>query len=104
MIQLEFGIWIIIWQQTLCTGMNEPRAFTYLKFKRFGDLTNKVICFIYLFIWRRNIYSEELLKIIHIDQDLEYIKDVDAMSKMDTDQKESTNTVYDQRNGVRCIR
>ena len=60
--------------------------------------------FIYLFIWRRNIYSEELLKIIHIDQDLEYIKDVDAMSKMDTDQKESTNTVYDQRNGVRCIR
>ena len=84
--------------------MNEPRAFTYWKFKRFGDLTNKVICFIYLFIWRRNIYSEELLKIIHIDQDLEYIKDVDAMSKMDTDQKESTNTVYDQRNGVRCIR
>ena len=59
---------------------------------------------LYLFIWRRNIYSEELLKIIHIDQDLEYIKDVDAMSKMDTDQKESTNTVYDQRNGVRCIR
>ena len=84
--------------------MNELRAFTYWKFKRFGDLTNKVICFIYLFIWRRNIYSEELLKIIHIDQDLEYIKDVDAMSKMDTDQKESTNTVYDQRNGVRCIR
>ena len=84
--------------------MNEPRAFTYWKFKRFGDLTNKVICFIDLFIWRRNIYSEELLKIIHIDQDLEYIKDVDAMSKMDTDQKESTNTVYDQRNGVRCIR
>ena len=32
------------------------------------------------------------------------MKDVDAMSKMDTDQKESTNTVYDQRNGVRCIR
>jgi WD40 repeat protein len=55
-------------------------------------------------LYRRNIYSEELLKIIHIDQDLEYIKDVDAMSKMDTDQKESTNTVYDQRNGVRCIR
>ena len=84
--------------------MNEPRAFTYWKFKKFGDLTNRMICFIYLFIWRRNIYSEELLKIIHIDQDLEYIKDVDAMSKMDTDQKESTNTVYDQRNGVRCIR
>ena len=104
MIQLEFGIWIIIWQQTLCTGMNEPRAFTYWKFKKFGDLTNRMICVIYLFIWRRNIYSEELLKIIHIDQDLEYIKDVDAMSKMDTDQKESTNTVYDQRNGVRCIR
>ena len=84
--------------------MNEPRAFTYWKFKKFGDLTNRMICFIYLFIWRRNIYSEELLKIIHIDQDLEYIKDVDAMSKMDTDQKESTSTVYDQRNGVRCIR
>ena len=83
--------------------MNEPRAFTYWKFKKFGDLTNRMICF-YLFIWRRNIYSEELLKIIHIDQDLEYIKDVDAMSKMDTDQKESSNTVYDQRNGVRCIR
>ena len=66
--------------------------------------SNKQNDMLYLFIWRRNIYSEELLKIIHIDQDLEYIKDVDAMSKMDTDQKESTNTVYDQRNGVRCIR
>ena len=41
---------------------------------------------------------------IYIDQELEFMKDVDAMSKMDTDQKESTNTVYDQRNGVRCIR
>ena len=41
---------------------------------------------------------------IYIDQDLEFIKDVDAMSKMDTDQKESNSTVYDQRNGVRCIR
>ena len=41
---------------------------------------------------------------IYIDQDMEFMKDVDAMSKMDTDQKESTNTVYDQRNGVRCIR
>ena len=56
------------------------------------------------FYCRRNIYSEELLKMIYIDQDLEFMKDVDAMSKMDTDQKESTNTVYDQRNGVRCIR
>ena len=55
-------------------------------------------------LYRRNIYSEELLKMIYIDQDLEFMKDTDAMSKMDTDQKESTNTVYDQRNGVRCIR
>ena len=45
-----------------------------------------------------------MLKMIYIDQELEFIKDVDAMSKMDTDQKESSNTVYDQRNGVRCIR
>lgn len=41
---------------------------------------------------------------IYIDQELEFMKDVDAMSKRDTDQKEATNTVYDQRNGVRCIR
>ncbi len=41
---------------------------------------------------------------IYIDQELEFMKDIDAMSKMDTDQKESNNTVYDQRNGVRCIR
>ena len=60
--------------------------------------------FLLFFIYRRNIYSEELLKMIYIDQELEFMKDVDAMSKMDTDQKESTNTVYDQRNGVRCIR
>ena len=54
--------------------------------------------------FRRNIYSEELLKVIYVDQELEFIKDVDA-SKMDTDQKEAANnTVYDQRNGVRCIR
>lgn len=53
-------------------------------------------------MFRRNIYSEELLKVIYVDPELEFIKDADAC-KMDTDQKEA-NTVYDQRNGVRCIR
>ena len=53
-------------------------------------------------VYKRNIYSEELLKMIYVDPGLEFIKDGDPC-KMDTDQKE-TSTVYDQRNGVRCIR
>jgi len=48
-------------------------------------------------LYRRNIYSEELLKTMYIDPQLNFIKEPDNSS---TDK----DTLYDQRNGVRCIR
>ena len=70
-------------------------------------------------LYKRNIYSEELLKMIYVDPRLEFIKDGDVV-KTDTDKEGSkdgpagggggaggggaSTTVYDQRNGVRCIR
>jgi len=49
--------------------------------------------------YRRNIYSEELLKVLYIDPNLAFIKDADNSLS-----GEKEPTVYDQRNGVRCIR
>ena len=65
-------------------------------------------------LYKRNIYSEELLKMIYVDPRLEFIKDGDVV-KTDTDKEGkdgaaaggaggASTTVYDQRNGVRCIR
>jgi WD40 repeat protein len=62
-------------------------------------------------IYRRNIYSEDLIKTLYIDSDLNHIKekpaDAAAVSNGDgaggKDGKEQ-QAVYDQRNGVRCIR
>lgn len=50
-------------------------------------------------IYRRNIYSKELLKVLYIDEELSYIKDVD--NPILNMEKPSS---YDGRNGVRCIK
>ncbi|KAL7740621.1 hypothetical protein ACLKA6_009502 [Drosophila palustris] len=50
-------------------------------------------------IYRKNIYSKELLKIIYSDEDLHYIKD-QGSSLFD----KAGNSGYDGRNGVRCIK
>ncbi|XP_056630117.1 mitogen-activated protein kinase-binding protein 1 isoform X3 [Diorhabda sublineata] len=51
-------------------------------------------------IYQPNIYSNELLKVIYVDRDLSFIKDLDISG---TTEKQE-NTSYDGRNGVRCIR
>ncbi|XP_067624315.1 mitogen-activated protein kinase-binding protein 1 isoform X2 [Eurosta solidaginis] len=48
--------------------------------------------------YRKNIYSKELLKIMYIDDELNFIKDQDLAGD------KNSNTAYDGRNGVRCIR
>ena len=50
-------------------------------------------------LYRRNIYSEELLKTLSIDPELGFIKEADT--SLAAGEKD---TLYDQRNGVRCIR
>ncbi|KAK9872811.1 hypothetical protein WA026_019595 [Henosepilachna vigintioctopunctata] len=53
-------------------------------------------------IYRKNIYSNELLKVVYVDKDLTYIKDLDV-SRTSTE-KSQQDTYNDGRNGVRCIR
>ncbi|XP_032597823.2 mitogen-activated protein kinase-binding protein 1 isoform X8 [Drosophila grimshawi] len=50
-------------------------------------------------IYRKNIYSKDLLKIIYSDDELQYIKD-QGSSLFD----KTGNSSYDGRNGVRCIK
>ena len=46
-----------------------------------------------------------MLKTLYIDPDLNHIKENDpSNTDNNQQQKETTNTVYDQKNGVRCIR
>ncbi|KAL3271990.1 hypothetical protein HHI36_022458 [Cryptolaemus montrouzieri] len=53
-------------------------------------------------IYRKNIYSNELLKVVYVDKDLIFLKDLDvSRSSNDKAQQDSYN---DGRNGVRCIR
>ncbi|XP_057379292.1 mitogen-activated protein kinase-binding protein 1-like [Daphnia carinata] len=52
-------------------------------------------------IYRRNIYSNDLLKTLYVDQDLAFLKDQDLAAGGSADKTDST---YDARNGVRCIR
>lgn len=52
-------------------------------------------------IYRKNIYSKELLKIIYIDNDLNYIKDPEIFNDKNNP---GINSNYDGRNGVRCIK
>ncbi|KAH8281750.1 hypothetical protein KR054_002805 [Drosophila jambulina] len=50
-------------------------------------------------IYRKNIYSKELLKIVYSDDELQFIKD-QGSSLFD----KAGNSSYDGRNGVRCIK
>ena len=61
-------------------------------------------------IYRRNIYSEDLIKTLYIDSDLSHIKEnLDASVNNGDNAKDGNGdkgqqAVFDQRNGVRCIR
>ncbi|KAK6634098.1 hypothetical protein RUM44_004706 [Polyplax serrata] len=50
--------------------------------------------------YRRNIYSNELLKVLYIDKNLTYLKDLD----LTISSSEKTDTSYDGKNGVRSVR
>ena len=50
-------------------------------------------------IYRKNIYSKELMKVIYIDDELNFIKDTDNPT-----QNNEKSSSYDGRNGVRCIK
>ncbi|XP_066601147.1 mitogen-activated protein kinase-binding protein 1 isoform X2 [Prorops nasuta] len=52
-------------------------------------------------LYKRNIYSNELLKVLYIDPELTYLKDLDLASAGSTDKSDAS---YDGRNGVRSIR
>ena len=53
-------------------------------------------------------FSDDLLKTLYIDTDLNHIKESDtsntAESGSSSQSKDNSSTVYDQKNGVRCIR
>ncbi len=59
---------------------------------------------IIVFFFRRNIYSDELLKTIFVDSELKFIKETDAAGGNPEAGNNKETTVGDQRNGVRCIR
>lgn len=50
-------------------------------------------------VYRKNIYSKELLKVIYIDDEMNFIKDMDNPT-----QSNEKSSSYDGRNGVRCIK
>lgn len=52
-------------------------------------------------LYKRNIYSNELLKVLYIDPELTYLKDLDLAAAGSTDKSDAS---YDGRNGVRSIR
>ncbi|GBP20543.1 Mitogen-activated protein kinase-binding protein 1 [Eumeta japonica] len=47
-----------------------------------------------------NIYSNELTKVLYIDQELKFLKDVDLTTTNDKEKAKS----YDDKTGVRCVR
>lgn len=51
-------------------------------------------------MYQKNIYSNELLKVVYVDNELKYLKDLD-LSATGANEKD---TSYDSRNGVRSIR
>ena len=52
------------------------------------------------YVYKKNIFSSELLKILYMDPDLSYICDVDISPGGNNDK----NTTYDGKNGVRSLR
>ncbi|CAG2170479.1 unnamed protein product [Oppiella nova] len=53
------------------------------------------------YVYKRNIFSAELLKILYMDPELSYICDVDVNPNENNDKPETT---YDGKNGVRSLR
>ncbi|XP_045468503.1 mitogen-activated protein kinase-binding protein 1 isoform X4 [Harmonia axyridis] len=54
-------------------------------------------------IYRKNIYSNELLKVVYVDKEHAYLKDLDV-SRSNGNDKVQQDSYNDGRNGVRCIR
>ncbi|XP_012270990.1 mitogen-activated protein kinase-binding protein 1 isoform X6 [Orussus abietinus] len=52
-------------------------------------------------MFKRNIYSNELLKVLYVDPELTYLKDLDLAA---AGSSEKSDASYDGRNGVRSIR
>ncbi|XP_021926195.1 mitogen-activated protein kinase-binding protein 1 isoform X3 [Zootermopsis nevadensis] len=52
-------------------------------------------------MYKRNIYSNELLKVLYVDPELTYLKDLELSGASTTEKSDSS---YDGRNGVRSIR
>ncbi|KAK2583707.1 hypothetical protein KPH14_009627 [Odynerus spinipes] len=52
-------------------------------------------------LYKRNIYSSELLKVLYVDPELTYLKDLDLAAAGSTEKSDAS---YDGRNGVRSIR
>lgn len=52
-------------------------------------------------MYKRNVYSNELLKIVYVDKELKYITDLNSSATNGNDKQEGS---YDGRNGVRSIR
>ncbi|XP_066252026.1 uncharacterized protein Wdr62 isoform X1 [Euwallacea similis] len=53
-------------------------------------------------MYQQNIYSNDLLKVVYVDKELSYIKDLDISGTV-TNEKQPDQTSYDGKNGVRCI-
>nr|CAD7444973.1 unnamed protein product [Timema bartmani] len=52
-------------------------------------------------LYKRNIYSTDLMKVLYVDPDLTYLKDLDTSVAGTADKNDSS---YDSRNGVRSLR
>ncbi|XP_072757661.1 uncharacterized protein Wdr62 isoform X2 [Anoplolepis gracilipes] len=52
-------------------------------------------------LYKRNIYSNELIKVLYVDPELTYLKDLDLAAAGSTEKSDAS---YDGRNGVRSIR
>ena len=55
----------------------------------------------YDYVYKKNIFSSDLLKVLYMDPELSFICDVDVNSPGGADK---VDTTYDGKNGVRSIR
>ncbi|XP_054154489.1 mitogen-activated protein kinase-binding protein 1-like [Oppia nitens] len=53
------------------------------------------------YVYKRNIFSPELLKILYMDPEMSYICDIDVNPN---DSNEKSDTTYDGKNGVRSLK
>ena len=57
------------------------------------------------YVYKRNIFSRDLLKILYIDPELKFICDPDLRSNAKgSNEKLTDNSTYDGKNGVRCLK